>query len=53
MEARLLRDFDWKLFHVAASDTASGISAPLLRLQLFVAGAPARRHALKPSALKA
>jgi hypothetical protein len=35
----LLRDFDWKLLFVVASDQCAAIRAPLLRLQLCLAGA--------------
>jgi hypothetical protein len=37
-----LHSFDWKLHYVVASDSAAGIRAPLLRLQLFLAGACGR-----------
>jgi hypothetical protein len=51
MSRASLVGFDWKLHFVVASDSAAAVNAPLLRLQLFVAGA--RRGAARAAAARA
>jgi hypothetical protein len=41
MEPVRLTDFDWSVHLVASSSSAHAVNAPLLRLQLFLAGASA------------
>jgi hypothetical protein len=50
MSAALLSGFDWKLHFVVASDSAAAVNAPLLRLQLFLAGARAAARSAARSA---